>query len=138
MLIVVMIWGYHGLLLGWGRPLAWLLATAVVAIACFSRQAKGANFVSKSLIKLGDWSYSLYLVHIIVLAMFMGVSDRVFGKSIGIPLGIALFVSINIVSILCAYLSYAFLERPLERKSIVFLNALPFFQGGVFGNAKSR
>lgn len=129
-LIIVMILGYHGPLLGWGRPLAWFLATGVVALACFSHQAKGNAFASKALIKLGDWSYSLYLVHIIVLAIFMGVSDRIFGKSIGILWGIALFLMINGASVLFAYLSYVFLERPLEKRVVTLLRALLFLGDG--------
>ncbi|MYL99000.1 acyltransferase family protein [Novosphingobium sp. FGD1] len=103
---------------------SWAAAGAVVAIAVFARQTENRKGV---LSWLGDISYSLYLVHILVLLVVAKVSDEMFGERITPGLGVA-YVAVTIAgSLLAAAISYRWIERPMER-----------FVRGLFEKSPSR
>ena len=100
--------------LAW-RPAEWLLAGGIVTIAVFSRQTRGESLFASALVNLGDWSYSLYLLHIIVLLIAAKISDTIFGKTLPIWVAAVYAISVMSLSILLAFLSYRYIERPSER-----------------------
>ncbi|MEG3152162.1 acyltransferase [Sphingomonas sp. ZT3P38] len=111
--VVARISGYSDAL-SW-RPAEWLLAGAIVTIAVFSRQTQGKTYIESALVKLGDWSYSLYLLHIIILLAAAKISDTIFGKVLPLWIAIPYAISIIVVSTACAFLSYRYIERPSEQ-----------------------
>lgn len=115
-LVIVATWLVAVRLLGPGniydwRFGSWAAAGAVVAIAVFSRQTENRE---GWLAKLGNISYSLYLVHIIVLLVIAKVSDEMFGERIPLVLGIGYVATTIVGSLIVASLSYRWIERPME------------------------
>ena len=83
--------------------------------------------IPKPLAALGDWSYSLYLGHTIVILVIMRVSDKLatYMPSLfkignpGLLDNIVVFTLCIIGSLIAAGISYRFIERPLLRLSRV-------------------
>lgn len=72
------------------------------------------KIIPKPLIKLGDISYSLYLVHIIVSNVTGGLVNKIFGY--GHTHGGLYFVTLTSTSIILAYYSHKWIEVRLSRK----------------------
>jgi exopolysaccharide production protein ExoZ len=89
----------------WGLP-----ATGIVFIALLTEDQPGrAGPLKRFLAFLGDASYSLYLVHLLVMTAFKLLQAR------GIVSGDALIVLSIACSLLAGSLSYLFIETPLTR-----------------------
>lgn len=99
--------------MGWGRVIAFSPGAALMVYGMFALEACGGWRAPKFICKIGDWSYSLYLSHILVIATlqhaFAGIEQA------GIIDNIA-FIIISIVAVFAvAALSYYGFERPALR-----------------------
>lgn len=87
---------------GWSGPAPLLMATTICAAACYSSLAQ--KVLGAPLLKLqGDISYSVYLLHPIVL--------HTFRKNTGLD-GFALFPAVILGTLVMSLASYRFIERP--------------------------
>ena len=86
---------------------AWLVCWATLLIILVRHPLLNGGMVNNLLAKVGDWSYSLYLVHwpIFALAANMWIGDLpVWAKWIGV-----------VLSIVLAWLQYTYIENPIRR-----------------------
>jgi exopolysaccharide production protein ExoZ len=60
----------------WGRVLAFLPGASLLVLGCASLDRQNAWSMPGMLVQLGDWSYSLYLSHLIVIAAIAHVWTR--------------------------------------------------------------
>jgi peptidoglycan/LPS O-acetylase OafA/YrhL len=63
--------------------------------------------------RLGEWSFAFYLVHELVLRVVIPVARRIDN---GLPVAIAAAVVGLALGVLCAFLLYTLVERPLEKR----------------------
>ncbi|MDJ0315291.1 acyltransferase family protein [Arthrobacter sp. H35-D1] len=86
------------------------LAAAFIIVAGFTDSPHGADrFLSwKPLVKLGDSSYALYLLHWPILVIFLMVSDR---QEAGPFFGLVIII----VSMVAAAMSTKYIDTPLRR-----------------------
>ncbi|MGX5107733.1 acyltransferase family protein [Enterobacter cloacae] len=83
-------------------------AILVIASICLEQKISD-GFFSNLATKLGDWSYSTYLSHVIIICVINKLSDvYVLNKYI-------MIVPIVTLVLLCSYLSYKFIELPCSR-----------------------
>jgi exopolysaccharide production protein ExoZ len=97
----------------WGLP-----ASGIVYVALLTEsQSTSVGPIRRFLAKLGDASYSTYLVHLLVMSVFKALQSR------GFVSGDCLIVSSLVCSQGAGSLSFQFVERPLlnifKRRSIV-------------------
>lgn len=100
-------------------PRYWLLVAATVipfvlllaSSAEADRSGKGSVFGWKPIVKLGEWSFAFYLVHLIILRAIIAVSNRTVSLPWWIISAVALVVGIAVAAALCE-----FVEKPLERR----------------------
>jgi peptidoglycan/LPS O-acetylase OafA/YrhL len=86
-------------------------AVILVALCIFSRDVPMTNPLYRAAVRLGDWSYSLYLAHGGVL-LLVGIAWRkVFGADF--LWGYTMIVIFG--SIIAAAVSYYWVERPMTR-----------------------
>jgi len=105
--IILLIPGNYRALFGtglgsWSGQASLLMATTVCAAACYSSLAQkvlGARLLSLQ----GDISYSVYLLHPLVL--------HAIRKNTGLD-GLALFPAVIVGTLVIALASYHFIERP--------------------------
>ncbi|WP_110707533.1 acyltransferase [Salinicola sp. CR57] len=91
------------------RFLAWGLPSALLVVAFIGMEARiGNNRVFKA---MGDWSYSTYLLHVIVLWS----GNYVLTEQFGLPPYLALAICLPVIA-LCSWLSYEFVEKKLSRQ----------------------
>ncbi len=87
----------------WGLP-----ATGIVYIALLTEdRTSPAGYVKRFLAFLGDASYSIYLVHLLVIVVFKALQAR------GIVSGDLLIVLSIAGSLLAGSMSFLFIERPM-------------------------
>ena len=95
----------------WSRPALYGSFSALFILGAVELDRSGLVRYFKPLIAIGDWSYSIYLSHIIVVEAVGRFAYRFMRGTPG------LIFLVDLVSIPCVlgvgYLSYAFLERPL-------------------------
>lgn len=112
-------------MLEWGRVIAFGLPAATLVYALASLEAEGRLPILKPLEALGDWSYSLYLSHILILAgaarvlpkiaEWTGLADLIGFTSPSLT-GTVVFCAIGLVATVAyAALTYRYYERPLIR-----------------------
>ena len=94
-------------LLGWGLP-AFAMVAAVVLI-----RAPSWKVIELPFKYVGDISYSLYLSHILAIALFVRIYAGFAGAEGGSPLGFAagLFACVLVIG----HLSFVCIERPSRR-----------------------
>ncbi|WP_189443753.1 acyltransferase family protein, partial [Salinicola rhizosphaerae] len=91
------------------RFVAWGLPSALLVIAFIAMEPRlGHNRIIKA---MGDWSYSTYLLHVIVLWS----GDYVLTRQFGLSPWLALAICLPIIA-LCSWLSYEFVEKKLSRR----------------------
>jgi peptidoglycan/LPS O-acetylase OafA/YrhL len=92
----------------WGN---WLLAVLIVGSATLVAAPNANTVLSRAMVTLGNASYSLYLTHVIVLAMLAAVWKKVGPFD---TLGLVAFLTIGVAATLAAgWLSYTLLELPM-------------------------
>ncbi|WP_251975685.1 acyltransferase family protein [Salinicola avicenniae] len=98
------------------RFVAWGLPGAALVIAFIGMEPRlGHNRVVKA---MGDWSYSTYLLHVIVLWS----GDYVLTRQYGLSPYLALAICVPIIAI-GSWLSYEFVEKKLSRRLKRYLPA---------------
>jgi len=96
------------------RPLHWgIPATFVVAAFLLLEAGRASEFLPRLTASLGDWSYSIYLNHIIIIhavGKFL-ITAPIFGI---VGLDYAIFViSVVVLSGMLGFLTYKMIEHPL-------------------------
>ena len=112
-------------LFGLNRVALYTLPFAGLVYSLSQLEIGGKLPIPKPLAVLGDWSYSLYLGHTIVILVVMRVSDKLaaFAPSLfkighpGLVDNIIVFAACIIGGLIAAGISYRFIERPLLRAS---------------------
>jgi len=106
-LFIMVILFSHGLFTGHGLlQSGWVYA--VVLFCAVTAEKTLANYIPAFLIRLGDISFSLYLIHTL---MNNGIGKRF--SSMGVSDGYGRFVLSVMLSIGLAWLSWRFIERPV-------------------------
>lgn len=103
----------------WGRVAVYTLPFALIIYGAVALERAGRLSVPRALIRLGDWSYSLYLSHLLVLGVIIRilpkVSDSLAPTAAGIT-GNLIFIGLGLgAAIGAAALFYYGAERPLLR-----------------------
>lgn len=93
-------------------------AFLVYAIVAFELDRGLGRFIPDTLVRIGDWSYSLYLCHLLVISALGRLFFPVFGRDGYIDNAAYLALSIA-ASLLVAGLTYRFFERPVLSASRV-------------------
>lgn len=90
------------------RFVAWGLPSAVLIAACIALEPHfNGNHACKL---LGDWSYSTYLVHVIVL----WTAHYALGEALGLAPYLVLALCLPLIGLL-SWFSYEYLEKRLSR-----------------------
>jgi peptidoglycan/LPS O-acetylase OafA/YrhL len=71
-------------------------------------------FRSRTAIRLGEWSYSFYLVHFLVITVFLHATDN--WRPGGVPAAALATAFLLVVALACAAALYHFVERPCEKR----------------------
>ena len=112
-------------LTSWGRVAVYTLPFAAMVYGAVTLEQKGQLSPSQWLVAIGNWSYSLYLSHYLVLIVIVragreaapflpdGLVNRFSLGAAGIWDNLAFTVIAIILSVLIAAISYNFIERPL-------------------------
>lgn len=96
---------------GWGRVLAFAPGAGLMVFGMFALETSGFWRAPKWLTKLGDWSYSLYLSHLLVISTLQHVFVRFERPGFADNL---LFILLSLLAVfLVAALSYYGFERPV-------------------------
>ncbi len=87
-----------------------LIPFAVLVVALASADLRGARVFtsSKWMVRLGDWSYCFYLIHLVVIMVTVSVASRV-----GLPIWATLAVAL-VGSSIVASLLHRFVEKPAD------------------------
>ena len=91
-------------------------ALLVYALVAFEQKNRLAEFIPQSLVRLGDWSYSLYLCHLLVISAVA----RLFYPQFGSPGIIDNLVFLGLAvsaAILISALSFYIFESPVQNAS---------------------
>lgn len=96
------------------RTLAFGPAFAFILYALVSLEQKSAlrAAIPAALVRLGDWSYSLYLCHLLIISAVARLYFPTFGQP-GILDNIGFLVISSVTAILAAAVTYALFERPI-------------------------
>lgn len=98
--------------LGWGRVIYWGLPSALVLYGAVCLELSGRLNTPRWLMTLGDWSYALYLCHLLVVTG-LGVAWARFAPDLGRFDNLVLIAAMFAASILVAALAYYGVERPV-------------------------
>ena len=90
-----------------------LYGMVIASAAGLDLQAKMSPLRHPMMMKLGEWSYSLYLIHATVIYAFVNLLGE---RSSATYLNVLWLLLISGVCIGCAGLLYQFVEHPLERR----------------------
>ncbi len=100
---------------GWGRVAAFAPPAALVVYGMVALEETGQWRAPPWLTRVGDWSYSLYLSHLLVIATLAHAWVRL--QRPGVADNLA-FIGVSLLAVLTlAWLSYRFYERPLLRRA---------------------
>ena len=91
-------------------------ALLVYAAVTFEQSSEFGRHIPKALVRLGDWSYSLYLSHLLVLSAVGQLYFGSFGREGYVDNFIFVILSASL-AIAISGLSFTFFERPLSRAS---------------------
>ncbi|MDJ0922751.1 MAG: acyltransferase [Henriciella sp.] len=104
----------HTFALGWGRTLLFGLPVAAILYGLVALELKHGlkRAIPDFAVHLGDWSYALYLSHILVISAVGRLYFPVFGGEGLIDNGVFLVIAAG-AAILCSGLTYYLFEKPL-------------------------
>ncbi|KPP83202.1 MAG: exopolysaccharide production protein ExoZ [Oceanicaulis sp. HLUCCA04] len=97
---------------GWARVAAFGIPSALIVYAIVSLEADGQFTAPQWLIDLGDWSYALYLSHLLVLSAAVRVWASAV-PNIGVAGNLAFITLATATCIAAAWASYRFFEIPV-------------------------
>ena len=109
------LFGLKGYLDDWPRVLLFTIPSALVVYGAAAVEKEHIGLLGRMFSKIGDWSYSLYLTHVMSLAVFGSL-----WKNIHVDTFIGHTVALIIIYSTClfiAYLSFRFVERPIMNTS---------------------
>ncbi|WP_265440208.1 acyltransferase family protein [Bradyrhizobium sp. SEMIA] len=92
----------------WGMPSAIVLA----AVVSLEAPLRGRNI--RPLVKLGDASYSLYLIHALVIGAVWSVSTKV--VPLNVFTSVAIYVLATVASVVIAWIIYQWMELPVTSR----------------------
>ena len=100
----------------WRRVIFYGIPAAVLLYGLVALELEGnlTKRIPNAMVALGDWSYSLYLCHVLTISAAGRVTYLVFGTESAWATALWL-ISASLLSILTAALTYQFFERPLIR-----------------------
>jgi peptidoglycan/LPS O-acetylase OafA/YrhL len=105
----------YGLMM-WGRVFIFGLPAALVlyGLVALDVQGKLSRYMSQSLVRIGDWSYALYLCHTLTIS---AVGRIVYGiiEPQTLIATLIYFVTVIAATFIVAALAYHYFERPLIR-----------------------
>ncbi len=88
------------------------VVAALLVYGAVGVEVKGEGTFPVFAQRLGDWSYSLYLVHVPLLSLMSAVLVRLWSP--GLFEHVASLFLVPAVVVFCAYLTHALVERPLQ------------------------
>ena len=96
------------------RTLAFGPAFALILYAVVNLEQKPAirAAIPAALVRLGDWSYSLYLCHLLMISAIARLYFPTFGQP-GVWDNLGFLVISSVAAILASALTYALFERPI-------------------------
>jgi exopolysaccharide production protein ExoZ len=95
------------LVTGWSRPLL-TAATIAIALSWYRMHIRFFQPIEKALILLGEWSYSLYMIHPLMWILLHGANNRLgWGWTPGLQISICL-----ILSLAGSAITYQWIEKP--------------------------
>ncbi|MFG1614734.1 acyltransferase family protein [Nonomuraea wenchangensis] len=97
----------------WVRPPVWILTVVLAAATFGAAMALRGRRLPAALTRLGVVSYSLYLVHLPLLLVFMAVLGEMRWAPAGAQLGVGVLVLALLLPL--SWLSHRFLELPGQR-----------------------
>jgi exopolysaccharide production protein ExoZ len=123
------VWFGSGLIIGFSRLpslLTWGIASGfTIAGLVFRERASGADGVLRGLAPLGDGSYSIYLLHILVLDVILIGLDRSFHSELQILYSDSLSPILSVIALTVVSVSVGlFAYQALERRVLIALHAL--------------
>ena len=100
----------------WRRVILYGLPAAMLIYGLVALEIEGklSNRIPNGLVALGDWSYSLYLCHVLTISAAGRATYLAFGNKSAWATALWL-LSASVLSLLTAALTYQFFERPLIR-----------------------
>lgn len=98
--------------LGWGRVIFWGLPSALILYGAVCLELSGRLTVPGWMMTLGDWSYALYLCHLLVVTS-LGVLWARIAPDLGWFDNLVLIAAMFAASLLVAALAYYGVERPV-------------------------
>jgi peptidoglycan/LPS O-acetylase OafA/YrhL len=106
----------------WFLPPSVALVYGMVALETVDKQAWSS---SRLLAWIGDWSYSLYLVHILVLhAVYRVATRKIKVDWSDLQLGLPLAIFAVCLSLVVSYVFYLYVERPSSMRARSWLSAV--------------
>lgn len=97
----------------WTRVLVFGVPSVLLVLACVSWERQSSAKVAKPLVLLGDWSYALYLTHVLTLSL-VGRIWALFSRQ-GLLDNIVMITLMLIATLIVSALTYILIERPLIR-----------------------
>lgn len=97
---------------GWARVAAFGIPSALIVYGIVCLEVDGRITAPQWLVNLGDWSYALYLSHLLVLSAAVRIWSRLV-PDIGIAGNIAFITLATATCIVAAWASYRFFEIPV-------------------------
>ena len=91
-------------------------ALLVYALVAFEQQTRLAEVIPQSFVRLGDWSYSLYLCHLLVISAVARLFYPQFGNA-GIIDNLVFLCLAASAAILVSAVSFYIFERPVQNAS---------------------
>ena len=91
-------------------------ALLVYAVAALELNQTSKPWLHSSLVRIGDWSYSLYLCHILVIS---AVAELIFPtlRASGLVSNLAFIVLASAAALIVAGLTYTLFEAPLHKRA---------------------
>ena len=100
--------------MGWDRVAAWGVPAALIVYGALSLELDRKLHIPSALVRIGDWSYALYLCHLPIVAMLSRVwASR--GPDIGPLDNVILLMLAAVASLAVAAAAHHLIERPALR-----------------------
>ena len=119
--------------LGWGRTLMFGVPAALLihGLVCLELEKGFGRFIPNLAVSIGDWSYALYLCHILVLSAVARLYFPIIGNfETSIWDNVGFLILASVVAIIVSWITYELIERPIikwyqEMRTRLFGKARP-------------
>ena len=102
--------------LGWGRTLLFGVPAALLihGMVCLELEKGFGRFIPNLAVSIGDWSYALYLCHILVLSTVARLYFPIVGNfETSIWDNVGFLILASVVAIMVSWVTYELIERPI-------------------------